>query len=341
MTSSPPATPQLPVLATVWSTTVDAPVLAAAFTGLHDDVVVLPSEGAPRVFDGVTGVEVRRLAEHDGGNLALAVSKQGLIATAGCDGRVHGFDARGGVSFSHRIGTNWVEHLAWNPSGERLAAGCGRQVTVLSIATRDLHRSALFPATVAALAWQPEGRYLAVAAYGGAWLLNCDTLLVERHLQLASSLLSLAWSADGHRLAAGLQGGGMQVWDLRRMSEDPDGWGLNGFERSVRHLKWHGDTIAASGGLATVVLSFDRSGPDSQPPRALHGHPDPVSVLISRPDGGWITGDTSGGVLLWNGQTPAAAVLHQSEITALAWHDPELLVIGATDGTVLAVAWSS
>jgi len=341
MTLSPTAAPPLRVLPTVWSVKIDAPVLAAAFTGAHEDVIVLPSEGVPRLYDGISGVEMGHLAAHTQGNLALAVSSQGMIATAGCDGRVIGTAARGGNWFNYRIGTNWVETIAWSPSGDHLAAACGRQVTVVNTTTQAMQRSMVFPATVAALAWHHHGHYLAVATYGGVWLLNGETLQVEQHFSLPVSLLSLAWSTDGHRLAAGLQGGGIQVWDLRRLTLDPEGWGLGGFERTVRHLAWNGDVLAASGGLATVLCGYDRSGPDGLPPCALHGHPDPISALIVRPGGKWITGDTSGGVLLWDGVTPEAAVLLLSEITVLAWRGPGLLVIGAADGTVMAVDTSS
>jgi WD40 repeat protein len=328
----------LPLQSPIWSTNVGAPVLALGFTGLHDDLVVLPSEGEPRIVDGITGVENRRITAHDGGNLALAVSSTGQIATGGCDGRVNGSSADGSRAFTHLLGSSWIDHLAWDATGLRLAAACGRRVSVISSATSSVQYSDAFASTVSALAWYPSRDELAVASYGGVSFLEGPLLVRGLHLKQPGSPLALCWSADGRRLAAGWQDAGLHVWDMHQLAEEPDGWGLSGFERAVRHLAWAGQTLAVSGGLATVLCDFGPTGPVGSEPRALHGHPDPVTALLHRPNGSWITGDTSGALLVWDGESPAAVLMHTSEITALAWRDPDLLAIGAADGSVLMVA---
>jgi WD40 repeat protein len=337
MSAGDPAVPPLPVLQPEWSTGLEAPIAACAFTGQDADLAVLPGEGGLRIIDGVTGVERRVLPGHACGNLALAISPLGLVATGGWDGVARVTSLVEDRLASYQVGPHWVEHLAWHPNDGRLAASCGRQVVVFNTSTQKRCTSPDLPATVAGLAWHRQGHLLAVAAYGGVWLLNALTLAIELHLTVRGSPVSLAWSSDGHRLAAGLQDGGLQTWDFRRMIDDPDGWVLGGFERAVRLLAWHGDTVAASGGLATVLYRFDRYGPEGLTCPALHGHPDPVTALILRPDGGWITGDATGGVLLWDGLLPEAAVVHDQAITALAWQAPGLLAIGAADGTLLGV----
>jgi WD40 repeat protein len=328
----------LPYLTPIWTTQVGAPVLALQFTGVHDDLVVLPSEGQPRLIDGVTGVDIRCLAAHDGGNLALAASSAGLIATGGCDGRIHGSTAAGIPVFDHHLGRAWIDHLAWNTSGTRLAAACGRQVAVVAPPAPDVLWSDTFPSTVSALAWRPGRDELAVAAYGGIWLTSGPGLVRDRHLAQAGSPVALCWTPDGNRLAAGWQDARLQVWDLPLLVEEPDGWGISGFERAVRHLAWNGQTLGMSGGLATVLCDFGPRGPVNDMPRALRGHADPVTVMLHRPNGGWITGDLGGALLVWHHEKPAAVLLHPSEITAVAWRDPDLLAIGAADGTVMLVA---
>ena len=326
------------MLSTTWTAHVGAPVLALQFTGFHDDLAILPSEGESCVVDGITGVVVRHIPEHAGGNLALAVSVNGMIATAGCDGRVQGSAADGQGAFTHHIGPAWVDHLAWDATGSRLAAACGRQVAVIAPMTGGVHHSSGFPSTIGAVAWHPQQDQLAVAAYGGVWLLEGPQLVRGLCLARAGSPLTLCWSRDGRRLSAGWQDAGVHVWDLHCLRNEPDDWDLSGFERAVRHLAWAGQTLAVSGGLATVLCDFGPTGPVGSEPRALHGHPDPVTALLRRPNGGWITGDAGGAVLVWEDESPAAVVLHTSAITALAWRDPDLLAIGTADGSVLLVA---
>ena len=326
------------MLSPIWTAHAGAPVLALHFTGFHDDLVILPSEGEPLVVDGLTGVVIRRMLAHEGGNLALAVSTSKQIATAGCDGRVHIARADGCGMTTRDLGAAWIEHLMWDATGTRLAASCGKHVAVVSITSTEVQRSAVFPSTIGALAWHPQRDQLAVAAYGGVWFLNGTQLERGLHLNQPGSPLALKWSGDGRRLAAGLQDAGVQIWDLHSLGPQPESWGLNGFERAVRHLAWAGQTLAMSGGMATVLSDFNPKSVDGSDPRALHGHPDPVTAVLHRPKGGWISGDNGGALLVWKGASPAAVLMHTSAITAIAWRDPDLLAVGTADGSVLLVA---
>ena len=294
-----------------------------AAAGADGSVTVLELDGAERV-----------VARHEQAAVSVAFSAGGRLVSGGQDGQVLIDGA------SVRLGSAWVQALAWRPDGAMLAVAHGRHVSSLSSDGALLATSAESPATVACLGWHPRGVQLAAGSYGGVHLLRGNGLVQEGLLEWKGSVLELAIAPDGRRLAHGNQDASVHFWDLNKRSE-LEMWG---YQTKVRQLAWRHDSrlLATGGGQEVTLWDFAGRGPAGRKPLVLAGHGDLVAWLAFAPGSKRLASVAGDGlVLIWlPGETtqPFAALELDGPLTCGAWSpDGTRLAVGSASGEIVVL----
>jgi WD40 repeat protein len=331
---------QPPVRPADWRLNLPDALASVSWAPDSRSAVVAGVEGKLWIVDA-SGRLVAELAGHEGGAFRAAWHPQkALIASSGQDGKVRFWDPLQPRQVNEfPAGNAWVEQLAWSPSGEWLAAGAGKVLTLWQEGPgvvrvwRD-HRS-----TLAALAWRADGQCLAAACYGGAQVYSPAHDTLQEVLPWKTSLLSLAWSPDRRWLVAGTQDNAVQVWPQPfKLGEE---LAMSGYAAKVRELAWHfsGRYLATGGGESIMVWDCGGKGPANSTPRILEGHLGKVAALAYQRQGHTLaSGGQDGQVMFWNAKKSVQASLQTrlgSPVTGLEWSpDDQTLLAITQDGTV-------
>jgi len=279
-----------------------------------------------------------RAAAHPGGALAVAFSRDGLLATAGQDGRARIFGARGDSIADLPGAGGWVDHVAWAPSGELLATSSGRVVRLWTARGEPRLETGAHPSTVAGIAWRSDGREIATCSYGGVHLWTVETGARARHFAWKGSLVSLAWSPDDAVIACGSQDASVHFWRLSTGNDSE----MRGYPFKPKALAWDGrGTMLATAGDATVtVWMFEGKGPEGKPPKQLEGHLALCTALAFAPRSGQLaSGAEDMGILVWEprrGTKPVRFAFLRDAVTKLVWHpDGKRLVAADASGHLM------
>ncbi|MBS01579.1 MAG: hypothetical protein CMQ24_02575 [Gammaproteobacteria bacterium] len=264
-------------------------------------LVVGDTAGGVHAFDGASGVcSWARQWMHDGGVMAMAVHpSEAIFATAGQDGRVLIWDvSMAEVQATIEVGRSWVEHLAWSPDGQCLAAASSRRVFVYRSDGSEIWRSGTHPSTVSALAWSGNGE-LATACYGRVTFLDAVSGKARQTLEWKGSLVSMVLSPSGDIVACGSQDNSVHFW-RRSTAEDSM---MSGYQGKPLALAFDDSStlLATGGGNDVTVWSFAGGGPEGSRPGTLTAHEQPVSTLsFARQGMRLASGDRVGGVIVWS-----------------------------------------
>ncbi|KAB2669626.1 MAG: WD40 repeat domain-containing protein [Verrucomicrobia bacterium] len=338
-----PSPTSIPLRAADWTRKLPDAVASVSWSPASDEFVVAGVDGRLWIV-GANGSDERGLPGHEGGTFRAAWHpRRPLVASAGQDGTVRFWDPRDGKpAGDFAAGAAWVEQLVWSPSGDWLAAGAGRILTLwhadrgVAGQFRD-HRS-----TLSGLAWRPDGLRLAAACYGGVHLYDVAQSAPAGLLPWKTSVISVSWSPDDRWVVGGTQDNAVQIWEQPyRPGEE---LAMSGYESKVRELAWHrsGRTLATGGGTSIMVWDCSGKGPGGTTPRILEGHEGRVTVLAYQRTGHLLaSGGEDGRVLFWNAGKSSQALrqVHVgAPVTDLAWSpDDQTVAVGCHDGTVALV----
>lgn len=274
---------------------------------------------------------------HGGGACAVAYSRDGVLASAGEDGRV----AIGPIP-PQPVGAGWVEILGWSPDGALLATAVGARVQIWNGAGVLVAESPQLAATVECVAWAPDGTRLAAGGHGGITLMDREGDLIGERIDWVGVVLALDWAPDGRRIACGMQDCTVWVWDLEAMQAAT----MTGFARKIRELAWSADGswLVTGGGSVPVAWRFDGEprGFQATGQLELRGHERAAVWAGFQPGGALLATAAEDGVLiLW--QLPADAPLTGATIgepaSACAWSpDGGHLALGGETGRVAVFA---
>ena len=300
--------------------------------------------GGVYAFDGKSGATIwAQRGVHQGGVLAVAIHpSKPAFATTGQDGRVLVWNAADGqVSQAIEVGSDWVEHVAWSPDGQRLAASCSRQVHAYGADGVKTWQSPDHPSTVSAIAWS-GAEELATACYGRVTFFDASTGELRQKLEWMGSLVSMVMSPDGEIVACGSQDNSVHFW---RRSTEQDAM-MSGYPAKPSALAFDdtGTLLATGGGEEVTVWSFQGKGPEGTRPSVLELHVEPVTTLAFAPGVRRLaSGGRDGTVVVWSLQKdgkggPIGSAEVAGEVAAVYWR-PDGRALAALDARGGVTAW--
>jgi hypothetical protein len=297
------------------------------------------------------------------GNLSsvLRFPSSAVLASGGQDGAVKLWDTNAGQHVATaKLGSAWVEHLAWLPvqktenGGQKtdqeieapssvlrfpssvLFATAGKNLFALRPDATIAHTFKPAPKTISALEANPKGGAVAASYFGGVVLWDADDFVLQKEFPYANGIHSLVWSPDGKWLVSGNQDPSVHLW----IPEQDIELHMSGYETKVKHLSFDHTSrwLATSGGRDACIWDCTGAGPEGREPVMLF-HEGPVcAVKFQNSHGLLATGSQDGVVQLWSPERAKplrATVKMPTPATKLAWSaDDRLLAIGSEKGAV-------
>lgn len=329
-----------PALKSTWQATLGGHVISVAST--REAIAAAIADGPIILLDATSG---RRLAEFDGhrnGCSQVAWRNPETLASAGCDGLVRIWNPQLGTeTLTLEAGADWVERVAWSPSGQYLACAAGRHLRIWDF-NHPSHPSLSFPAqqsTIADIAWKPgHENILASCGYNGLAFWSPTSTEPIRKFDWKGSMLALSWSPDGKYIATGNQDSTIQFWNIASAKE----LHMSGYRAKIRELSWDCTSrFLATGGSATaVVWDCSGKGPAGSKPLLLDFHSTLLTQLAFQHNGGLLASGCSEGLLaLWrvHKETILGTTHLGSAITQISWAPSNRRLAAATSAGLLAM----
>ncbi len=332
------------VLREGWQATLDDYAIAGAWSHGGELLVVTDAQGSLYALETRSGaLRWTRPTAHPGGSLALAVDpERRQIASAGQDGRVRLWSAADGTAgVTLAAGEGWVEHLAWSPDGARIAAACGREVSVWDQDGRRLLTLEEHPSTVSAIAWQSPSE-LATACYGRVSFFELPQGRASQCLAWKGSLVSMVLSPDADVVACGSQDNSVHFW-RRSTGKDSMMTGYSG-KPSALAFDAAGELLATGGGPTVIVWRFSAGGPEGTSPGLLDLHDAPVRTLrFAHRRRRLASAGRDRAVIVWDlagdgSGEPVGVGVTQDKVEQVLWH-PDDCALAALDASGTVCTW--
>jgi WD40 repeat protein len=365
-----------------WAATLDDYAIDLAWSPDGTQLAAASAAGPVALFDAMGGTRRHELPGHQDGTNCLAwkpVARPGgipadfiqwqtvgsgiVLASGGQDGTVKFWDADAGQHIATtKLGSAWVEHLAWRTRQPPLTAGdtprlpsepdgapvllwaaAGRTLAALRPDSSIAHTFPPAPKTITAMASQPAGGCVAVAYFGGVVLWDADDHLAQKEFGYANGIQALVWSPDNKWLVSGNQDPSVHLWIPGTGVE----LHMSGYETKVKFLSFDHTSrwLATSGGRDACIWDCTGDGPEGREP-AMLPHDAPVcAVSFQHRYGILATASQDGVVQLWSPerrQPLRATVKMPAAATKLTWSpDDRHLAIGSEQGVVYVLKCES
>jgi len=155
---------------------------------------------------------------------------------------------------------SWVEHLAWSPDGQFLAASAGKILRIWSIDANAVPGLAaevpVHKTTVSAVTWMPRGGGIVASCYGGAWLWKIGQEKPVRPFPYDGAPLTLAVSPSGEYLASGNLDGSVHLF----RTDNEQNWHMSGYPGKVTSVRFdrNGRNLFTVAGPSLVSWNMKR-----------------------------------------------------------------------------------
>jgi WD40 repeat protein len=359
-----------------WAGQLDDYTIDLAWSPDGQQLAAASAAGPIHLFATPDGRKLHELPGHENGTNALAWRPLEVhnseprtqnpelplaFASGGQDGAVKFWDAAAGQhTATAKLGSAWVEHLAWSPAVEgptsrhetpnpklhtpnstalaaaQLFAAAGRTLAAVRADATIAHTFTPAPKTITALAPRPGGGSVAVAYFGGVVLWDADDFVAQKEFPYANGIQSLVWSPDNKWLVSGNQDPSVHLW----IPEQDVELHMSGYEGKVKFLSFDHTSrwLATSGGREACIWDCTGAGPEGREP-AMLPHQAPVcAVKFQNTHGLLATAAVDGVVQLWSPerrQPLRATVKMPAAPTRLGWSpDDRYLAIGSEKGVV-------
>lgn len=315
-----------------------------AFSGDGAQLAACAASGQVAVWEVPFFRSEIRLRGHQQSALTLAWHpKRSELATGGQDGVVRLWNAKSGEERAIlTVGEqrDWVEHLAWSPDGETLAASAGKVLCLWKISEGDAPRSTTglppHKTTISALAWMPRGEGLVSACYRGAWLWQVGKDKPLRAFPYNGALLSIAVSPSGAYLASGNLDGSVHLF----RTENQQNWHMSGYPMKVTSVRFdhQGLNLFTASGPAMVAWNMKKF--EGTGGRLFKGHLGWIREIACHPSRSLIaTAGEDGLLCFWEPQESKPLLSQEANrnggLSCVAWSPKGAwLATGGTDGVV-------
>jgi len=282
--------------------------------------------------DVESGRELFRHAAHKAGVLGVSIAPDGMkFATCGQEPNAKVWRATGELLRElPGGGAQWVEHVAWSPTGDRIAVAAGRKVRTWSESNAPSAEPDPLPSTVSNIAWRADGTALAATCYGGVYVWPFVAGAKDRRFEWKGSLISLAWSPDAKVIACGSQDCSVHFWRLATGQDSQ----MSGYPSKPKALAWDSESklLATAGDSTVTVWDFRGKGPEGTHPIQLEAHKSACTRLAFSPRKSVLaSGSQDHSVLLWEprrGTQPILYAFLEDEVTTLEWHPEHRGLLG-------------
>jgi WD40 repeat protein len=286
----------------------------------------------------------RELKGHEQSALTLAWHPtRNELATGGQDGVVRLWHTESGVEravLPVGMKGTWVEHLAWSPDGEQLAASAGKVLRIWNTeGSKAPQLAAEVPAhkaTISALTWMPRGGGVIASCYGGAWLWKIGKDKPVRPFPYDGALLSIALSPDGEYLASGNLDGSVHLF----RTENEQNWHMSGYPVKVTSVQFDHNGLNLFTASGPALVSWNMRKFEGTGGRLFKGHLGWVQEIACHPSKSLVATVGEDGLLcLWEPQTTkpllSQEVNKQGGLSCVAWSaKDQWLATGTNDGSV-------
>ncbi len=259
--------------------------------GSSPEAVTTNNFGTVNIWNTSTKTSIG-LTGHDAQAAAVAVSRDGIIATGGTDGLVKLWDARTHDPIGPPIITNAdVRDVAFSSDGETIAVAADRFVQLFNVDTRAPIAPALeHSEAVNSVAFNPDGATIATASDNDAvtlWTTGDHPRPRElgRH---DNDVLDVAFNKDGTLIATGGRDNTVRFWNPSSLDSASDSKRLLGHQAPVRSVAFSPDgtrLVSASDDKTLRVWDTTDGHAVGEP---LTGHDGAVRGVAYSPDGALI-----------------------------------------------------
>lgn len=315
-----------PELQSIWQANLAGHIIS--LSTMREAIAAATADGPITVLDANSGRRLAQFPGHRNGSSQVAWRNAETLASAGCDGLVRIWNPQLGTEIlALEAGADWVERVAWSPSGQYLACAAGRHLTIWDFndPSHPHQRFAPQQSTIADIAWKPcrensHENILASCGYNGLAFWSPTNPEPTRKFDWKGSMLALAWSPDGKYIATGNQDSTIQFWNIESAKE----LHMSGYRAKIREISWDcSSRFLATGGSATaVVWDCSGKGPAGSTPRLLDYHSSLLTQLAFQHNGSLLASGCNEGLLaLWraHGETLLATAHLGSAITQISW----------------------
>jgi WD40 repeat protein len=352
------------VFAKHWAATLDDYVIDLAWSPDGTLLAAASAAGGVSLYDAATGAVRHALPGHENGANCLAwCPTAGELATGGQDGCVKFWSAATGAELAEtKLGSAWVEHLAWVRRGpprasapatgnERpmndsppylLCAAAGRKLVALHADGTTEHTFPDAPKSISALATFPAGNAepstlnpaIAAACFGHVSVWGATDFSAQKDFSYGNAIYALTWSPDRRWLVAGCHDNAVHLW---APAEDLE-LHMSGYETRLKELSFSSDSrwLATGGGRDACVWDCSGAGPEGREPLLLPHAARVIAVAFQNSHSLLATGSSDGEFSLWapSRKNPLIAeVKMPSPATKFAWRaDDGLLAVGTEKG---------
>lgn len=328
-------------LSPLWRASLNESAVSPTWSANGELLAAASASGSVYVFSAADDQPLREWQGHQFGATQVAWHPQELIlASAGQDGNARLWTLGGESAFKTlACGKDWVNHIAWAPSGRYLAIAAGRKLSLWNSGGELVQSYPDHPNTIASIAWDQNSDQLVSACYGLIQFWNPEDNRPQQVFEWKGSILTLAWSGDGKYLSHGNQDATVHFW-IVKSGKELQMWG---YPTKVRELAWDRRSrfLATGGGAAVTVWDCSGKGPAGTKPIVLRHHNVPVTKLAYQKTGAVLaSGCGAGHLALWKPhkrKTPDATGTLSASITDLAWSPNENFLAVTTENGDLAI----
>ncbi len=323
-----------------WAAALDDYAIDLAWSPDGTVLAAASQSGGVSLFDAATGALKHALAGHADGANCLGWSPDGVsLATGGQDGCVRFWNpATGAQTAEAKLGSAWVEHLAWQSSGTPLLfAAAGRKLAAIKPDGTVAHTFPDAPKTISALAIKPDGATIAAACFGHVALWDATTFAADKEFPYGNAIYALTWSPDGRWLVAGCHDNAVHLWAPAETDLELH---MSGYETRLKELSFSNDSkwLATGGGRDSCVWDCSGAGPEGREPLLLPHDARVCALAFQHSHGLLASGSAKGEFTLWmpTRKNPMVAeVSMPSAATKFAWRgDDSLLAVGTEKGNI-------